>query len=138
MCISLSVYLFVSLRAKNGENKNCFSVLPVSMWLLYALFSFSAIFFCCVSLLFFSLRYVLALSFVVDAVFFADLPILLPSVGFSLFLCVIVRLGVFRGSEAKKWVLCCACVVYIRKKGGRDICVPHPPYVFGWLFPVQE
>ena len=41
-------------------------------------------------------------SFVVDAVFFADLPILLPSVGFSLFLCVIVRLGVFRGSEAKK------------------------------------
>ena len=56
---------------------------------------FSPVFFCCVSLLFFSLRYVLALSFVVDAVFFADLPILLPSVGFSLFLCVIVRLGVF-------------------------------------------
>ena len=98
----------------------------------FLLFSY-AVFFCCVSLLFFSLRYVLALSFVVDAVFFADLPILLPSVGFSLFLCVIVRLGVFRGSEAKKWVLCCACVVYIRKKGGRDICVPHPPYVFGWL-----
>ena len=141
----------MSLRAKNGENKNCFSVLPVSMWLLYALFSFSAIFlccvfllcfsavfFCCVSLLFFSLCYVSVLSFVVDAVFFADLPILLPSVGFSLFLCVIIRLGVFRGSEAEKWVLCCACVVYIRKKGGRDICVPHPPYVFGLLFPVQE
>ena len=103
MCISLSVYLFVSLRAKkNGENKNCFSVLPVSMRLLYALSSFSAIFLSCISLLFFSLRYVLALSFVVDAVFFADLPILLPSVGFSLLLCVIVRLGVFRGSEAKK------------------------------------
>ena len=73
-----------------------------------------------------------------DAVFFADLPILLPSVGFSLFLCVIVRLGVFRGSEAKKLVfVLCLCGVYT-KKGGRDICVPHPPYVFGWLFPVQE
>ena len=72
----------------------------MSVWLLYALFSFSAIFLCCVFLLY----YVLALSFVVDAVFFADLPILLPSVGFSLFLCVIVRLGVFRGSEAKKSV----------------------------------
>ena len=99
---------------------------------------FSVVFFSCISLLFLSLCFVSVLSFVVDAVFFVDLPILLPSVGFSLFLCVIVRLGVFRGSEAKKWVLCCACVVYIRKKGGRDICVPHPPYVFGWLFPVQE
>ena len=117
----------------------------MSVWLLYALFSFYIFcyfpllcFFSCISLLFFSLRYVLALSFVVDAVFFADLPILLPSAGLSLFLCVIIRLGVFRGSEAKKWVLCCGWVVCIRKKGGRDICVPHPPYVFGWLFPVQE
>ena len=76
----------------------------MSVWLLYALFLFSAVFFCCASLLFFSLRYVLALSFVVDAVFFADLPILLPSVGLSLLLCVIIRLGVFRGSEAKKSV----------------------------------
>ena len=99
---------------------------------------FSVVFFSCISLLFLSLCYVSVLSFVVDAVFFADLPILLPSVGFSLFLCVIVRLGVFRGSEAKKWVLCCGWVVCIRKKGGRDICVPHPPYVFGLLFPVQE
>ena len=85
------------------------------MRLLYALFSFSTISFCCVFLLFFSvvflscisllfcsLCYVLVLSFVVDAVFFADLPILLPSVGLSLLLCVIIRLGVFRGSEAKK------------------------------------
>ena len=78
-------------------------------------------------------------SFVVDAVFFADLPILLPSVGLSSLLCVIIRLGVFRGSEAKKNVFSyCGGVVCIRKKGGRDICVPHPPYVFGWLFPVQE
>ena len=51
---------------------------------------------------FVSLCYVFVLSFVVDAVFFADLPILLPSVGISLLLCVIIRLGVFRGSEAKK------------------------------------
>ena len=72
------------------------------MWLLYAIFSFSVIFLSCISLLFCSLCYVLALSFVVDAVFFADLPILLPSVGFSSLLCVIIRLGVFRGSEAKK------------------------------------
>ena len=40
------------------------------------------------------------------AVFFADLPILLPSVGLSLLLCVIIRLGVFRGSEAKKLRFC--------------------------------
>ena len=56
----------------------------------------------CISPLFLHLYYVLVLSFVVDAVFFADLPILLPSVGFSSLLCVIIRLGVFRGSEAKK------------------------------------
>ena len=37
-----------------------------------------------------------------SAVFFADLPILLPSVGLSLFLRIIIRLGVFRGSEAEK------------------------------------
>ena len=76
------------------------------MWLLCALslFSaiFSAVFFYCISLLFCSLCYILVLSFVVDAVFFADLPILLPSVGLSLLLRVIIRLGVFRGSEAKK------------------------------------
>ena len=53
-------------------------------------------------LLFCSLCYVLVLSFVVDAVFFADLPILLPSVGLSSLLRVIIHLGVFRGSEAKK------------------------------------
>ena len=74
---------------------------------------FSVVFFCCVfllcfppvfPLLFCSLCYVFALSFVVDAVFFADLPILLPSVGLSSLLCVIIRLGVFRGSEAEKSV----------------------------------
>ena len=113
------------------------------MWLLCAPFSFPVIFLCCVFLvvffscispLFLHLCYVFALSFVVDAVFFAYLPILLPSVGLYSHLCIIIRLGVFRGSEAKNLVfLCCGSVVYIRKKGGRDICVPHPPYVFGWL-----
>ena len=89
------------------------------------LLCFSAVFFCCVSLLFFSLRYVLALSFVVDAVFFADLPILLPSVGFSLFLCVIVRLGVFRGSEAKKSVFVLWLGgVYTEKGRTRHLCAP--------------
>ena len=134
-------------EGKNGENKNCFSyptcfclviIRPILVLCYFPLLCFSVVFFSCISLLFLSLCYVSVLSFVVDAVFFADLPILLPSVGFSLFLCVIIRLGVFRGSEAKKWVLCCGWVVCIRKKGGRDICVPHPPYVFGWLFPVQE
>ena len=72
------------------------------MWLLCALFSFYILILCYFPLLFFSLYYVLALSFVVDAVFFADLPIFLPSVGLSSLLCVIIRLGVFRGSEAKK------------------------------------
>ena len=125
MCISLSVYLFVSLRAKNGEIRIAFLVLPMSVWLLYALSSFSAIFLSCVSLLFFSLRYVLALSFVVDAVFFADLPILLPSVGFSLLLCIIIHLGVFRGSEAKKWVfMLCLCGVYTEKGRTRHLCAP--------------
>ena len=73
---------------------------------------FSVVFFSCISLLFCSLRYVLVLSFVVDAVFFADLPILLPSVGLSSLLCVIIRLGVFRGSEAKKsvFVLWLGCI----------------------------
>ena len=82
-------------------------------------------FFCCVSLLFFSLRYVLALSFVVDAVFFVDLPILLPSVGLSLFLCVIIRLGVFRGSEAKKWVFVLWLGgMYTEKGRTRHLCAP--------------
>ena len=131
----------MSLRAKIRGNRNFFPILPVSMWLLCALFSFSVIFLCCVfsvvflsciSLLFYSLCYVLALSFVVDAVFFADLPILLPSVGLSLLLRIIIRIGAFRGSEAKKnRVLYCGWVVCIRKKGGRDIYVSHPPYVFG-------
>lgn len=98
----------------------------------FLLFS-SVVFFGCISLSFYSPCYVFVLSFVVNAVFFADLPILLPSVGLSLLLCVIIRLGVFRGSEAKNRFLCCGWVVYIRKKGGRDICVSHPPYIFGWL-----
>ena len=117
------------------------------MWLLYALCSFSAIFlycvFSCISLLFCSLCYVFALSFVVDAVFFADLPILLPSVGFSPLLCIIIRLGVFRGSEAKKigfvlWLY----GIYTEKGRTRHLCVPSALCL--WLvmpavsFPVQE
>ena len=60
-----------------------------------------------------------------DAVFFADLPILLPSVGFSLFLCVIIRLGVFRGSEAKKigFVLWLGGI-YTEKGRTRHLCAP--------------
>ena len=64
----------------------------------FLLFS-SAVFFPCISLLFLSLCYVSVLSFVVDAVFFADLPILLPSAGLSLFLCVIIRICGQRGTE---------------------------------------
>ena len=100
----------MSFRVSEGKkNRETWIVFSSYLYLCgyYTLYSHSllfsyAVFFCCVSLLFFSLCYVFALSFVVDAVFFADLPILLPSVGFSLFLCVIVRLGVFRGSEAEK------------------------------------
>ena len=121
-------------EGKNGEIRIAFLVLPMSVWLLYALFSFSAIFLCCVfllcfsvvfPLLFCSLCYVFALSFVVDAVFFADLPILLPSVGLSSLLCVIIRLGVFRGSEAKN--LCFVlrlCGVYTEKGRTRHLCAP--------------
>ena len=41
-------------EGKNGEIRIAFLVLPVSVWLLCALFSFSAIFLCCVFLLCFS------------------------------------------------------------------------------------
>ena len=120
----------------------------MSVWLLYALFSFSAIFlccvfllcfsavfFCCVSLLFFSLRYVLALSFVVDAVFFADLPILLPSVGLSSLLCVIIRLGVFRGSEAKKNGFCVVLVwcIYEKRADETFVCPIRPMSLAGYF-----
>ena len=130
----------VSFRVSEGKKRGKYGLFvpPIlclcGYYVLYShfLLCFSAVFFSCISLLFLSLCYVLALSFVVDAVFFVDLPILLPSVGLSSLLCVIIRLGVFRGSEAEKSVLCCACVVYIRKKGGRDICVSHPPLCL-WL-----
>ena len=85
------MYLFVSLREKNGY-----------FYPIYSLVCFVVDYSCVFPLLFYSLCYVFALSFVVDAVFFADLPILLPYVGLSLLLCAIIRLGVFRGSEAKK------------------------------------
>ena len=100
----------------------------------FLLFSY-AVFFCCVSLLFFSLYCVFILSFVVDAVFFADLPILLPSVGFSLFLCVIVRLGVFRGSEAKKIGFCVVLVWYIYEKRADEtfVCPIRPMSLAGYF-----
>ena len=84
------MYFFVSLRAKTG----IFTLsIILCVLLLVILVCFP---------LFYSLCYIFVLSFVVDAVFFADLPILLPSVGLSLFSCVIIHLSVFRGSEAKK------------------------------------
>ena len=78
-----------------------FSFYAILILCYFPLLYFSVGFLTCISL-FYSLCYILVLSFVVDAVFFADLPILLPSVGLSSLLCVIIRLGVFRGSEAKK------------------------------------
>lgn len=107
----------VSFRASEGKNtgkirivflSTCVYVVIMRSIFIFCYFlcyvfrlCFSVVFFYCISLLFYSLCYILVLSFVVDAVFFADLPILLPSAGFSLLLCVIIRLGVFRGSEAK-------------------------------------
>lgn len=140
--------LFVSLRWKIWGNTNCFSyptcvyvviIRPIfvlySHPLLFSLLCFSVVFLFCISPLFLHLCYVLALSFDVDAVFFADLPILLPSVGLSSLLCVIIRLGVFRVSEAKKMVFCVAVGWYIYgKRADETLLVSHPPYVFGWLF----
>ena len=96
----------VSFRVSEGKKRGKYELIFLSYLCLcgyYALysrfiFSFSVIFLFCIS----PLCCVFVLSFVVNAVFFADLPILLPSVGLSSLLCVIVRLGVFRGSEAKK------------------------------------
>lgn len=106
-----------------------------SHFLLFSLLCFSVVFFYCISLLFCSLCYVSVLSFVVDAVFFADLPILLPSVGFSLFLCVIVRLGVFRGSEAKKSVfVLCLCGVYTEKRADETFVCPIRPMSLACYF----
>ena len=111
LCVYFLIH--VSFRVSEGKNTGkiriAFPILPVSMWLLYALFSFSAIFLCCVFRLFYSPCYVFVLYLVVTAVFFADLPILLPSVGLSSLLCVIIRLGVFRGSEGKNGF----CVVLV-------------------------
>ena len=91
---------------KNGFSyPTCvYAVIMRSTPILYyfLLLCFSVVFLSCISLLFCSPCYVFALSFVVDAVFFADLPILLPSVGLSLLLCVIIHLSVFRVPEAKK------------------------------------
>ena len=116
----------------------------MSVWLLYTLFSFSAIFSCCVFrlcfspaslLLFFSLCYVFVLSFVVVVVFFADLPILLPSVGLSSLLCVIIRLGVFRGSEAKNRVLCVVVGWYTYGKRADEtfVCPIRPMSLAGYF-----
>lgn len=96
----LCVYFLicVSFCVSEGKKRLFLSYLYLcGYYALYShsIFSFSIIFLSCISLLFYSLCYVLALSFVVNAVFFADLPILLPSVGLSLLLCVIIRLGVF-------------------------------------------
>mgnify|MGYP003426627328 CR=1 FL=1 len=109
----------------------CGCYAPYSHSLLFP----SVVFFGCISLLFCSLCYVLALSFVVDAVFFADLPILLPSVGFSLLLCVIIRLGVFRGSEAKKFGFCVVVGWYIYGKRADEtfVCPIRPMSLAGYF-----
>ena len=95
------MHLFVSLRAKKTGKIRI--VLPPILCLCgcYTLYSHFLLFSYAVSSICLFFLSVLC-SFVVDAVFFVDLPILLPSVGFSLFLCVIIRLGVFRDSEAEK------------------------------------
>ena len=100
-------------------------VIICSILVLYFLLFSYAVFFSCVSLLYLPVISLSVLSFVVDAVFFADLPILLPSVGLSSLLCVIIRLGVFRGSEAKKsgFVLCLGGV-YTEKGRTRHLCAP--------------
>ena len=101
-----------------------------SHFLLFSLLCFSPV----SPPLFLPLCYVFVLYLVVTAVFFADLPILLPSVGLSLLLCVIIRLGVFRGSEAKKLRFCVVVGLYIYgKRADETFLVSHPPYVFGWL-----
>ena len=134
MYFLIRVYFRGSEGKKRG-NKNCFSSCPTCVCVVimrsililcyFPMLCFSVVFFCRVSLLFCSLCYVFALSFVVDAVFFADLPILFPSVGFSLFLCIIIRLGVFRGSEAEKSVfVLCLCGVYTKKGRTRHLCAP--------------
>lgn len=96
---------------------------------------FSVVFFYCISLLFCSLCYILVLSFVVDAVFFADLPILLPSVGLSPLLCVIIRLGVFRGSEAKKIRFCVVIglCVYGKRADETFVCPIRPMSLAGYF-----
>lgn len=102
-----------------------------SHFLLFSLLCFSPVSPYCFS----SLCYVLVLSFVVDAVFFADLPILLPSVGFYPLLCVIIRLGVFRGSEAKKIVFCVVVVWYIYGKRADEtfVCPIRPMSLAGYF-----
>ena len=76
----------------------------------------------------------LALSFVVDAVFFADLPILLPSVGLYSLLRVIIRLGVFRGSEAKKIGFCVVVGRYVYGKRADEtfVCPIRPMSLAGY------
>ena len=84
---------------------------------------------------FYSLCCVFVLSFVVDAVFFADLPILLPSVGLSPLLCAIIRLGVFRGSEAKKIGFCVVLVwcIYEKRADETFVCPIRPMSLAGYF-----
>ncbi len=144
----LCVYfpICVSFRVSEGKKRLFLSYLCLCGYYTpysHSLLCFSVVFLSCISLSFCSLCYVLALSFVVDAVFFADLPILLPSVGLSLFLRVIIRLGVFRGSEAKNlgFVLWLGSI-YTEKGRTRHLCAPSALCL--WLvmpavsFPVQE
>ena len=130
----LCVYFLIHVSFRVSEGKNGFSypiciyaviIRSILIFCYFPMLCFSVVFFSCISLLFCSLCYVLVLSFVVDAVFFADLPILLPSVGLSSLLCVIIRLGVFRGSEAEKSVFVLWLGgIYTEKGRTRHLCAP--------------
>ena len=83
MYFPIRVSFRVSEGKKTGKIRIVFLVLPMSVWLLYALFSFSAIFLCCVFLLCFSVVFFCCIS-----------PIVLLSV-----LCFCI-------------VFCCGCCVF--------------------------
>ena len=125
----------MSLRAKTEKNKNCFSY-PTCV---HVVIMRSILILCYFSLLylplFIPLCCVLVLSFVVDAVFFADLPILLPSVGISPSLRVIIRLGVFRGSETEKIGFCVVVGWYINGKRADEtfVCPIRPMSLAGYF-----
>ena len=128
------MYLFAALRTKKTGKHGLFFPPILCLCGYYAPYSHSLLFFSPVSSICLFFLSVLC-SFVVDAVFFADLPILLPSVGLSLLLCVIIRLGVFRGSEAEKIGFCVVLVwcIYGKRADETFVC-PIRPMSFACYF----